>query len=298
MVYSRTMLRRTRSDGTLLRDLPHYAQILPYILPKRTDATIFYEQDFDVTHMLEYLRGVNERREGPLGFFHVVLCAAVRMFALRPQLNRFVAGCRIYQRNEILISFTVKKVLTDDGQDIVITIPFRPDETLATLAPRVNKIVRSAKRGASVQSDDVIVLLTKLPPLALRAAVGVLSGLDGEGLLPQSFLRTMPFWSSVFIADVGSLGIDAPLHHPFNIGTCGLFTAVGRIRKEPVHTSGGSGDERHLVRATFTFDERIADGVYCARSIELLRDLVEHPERLAVPPELTPDVRAELMLKE
>jgi len=291
------MLRSTRPDGTLLRGLPHYTQILPYVIPRRTDASIYYEQDFDVTPTIAYLRGVNERREGPLGFFHVVLAAAVRTFALRPRLNRFVAGYRIYQRNEILISFVIKKDMSDDGKDIVITIPFDPDETLATLAPRVNTIVRSAKRGAGVESDELNQTLMKLPPLALRAAIGVLKGLDGEGLLPRSFIGTLPFWSSVFISNVGSIGIDAPLHHAFNVGTCGLFSAIGPIRKEPVLNAEGDWEQRDLVKATFTFDERITDGIYCARSIDLLRRLVEQPEQLAVPPDLTPELRAQLMLK-
>jgi hypothetical protein len=43
--------------------------------------------------------------------------------------------------------------------------------------------------------------------------------------------------------------------------------------------------------------ERIADGIYCARSIDMLRDFVQRPEQLAEPPDLTSEVRAQLMLK-
>jgi pyruvate/2-oxoglutarate dehydrogenase complex dihydrolipoamide acyltransferase (E2) component len=30
----------------------------------------------------------------------------------------------------------------------------------------------------------------------------------------------------------------------------------------------------------FTYDERIEDGLYCARSLDRLRELIEHPEKL------------------
>jgi hypothetical protein len=290
------MLRNTRPDGTLLRDLPHFTQILPYIIPKRTDATIFLEQEFDVTHTLEYVRAAKPNHGDAVGLFAVCLCAGARTIALRPRMNRFVSGYRYYQRNEILISFVVKRQLTDDGEEFVVTIPLRPDETLSTLAPKLREHVIRARRGDGGTSDQTNALLVKLPPLVLRSAVRLILGLDDLNLLPESFLKSLPFYATAFVTNVGSIGIDAPLHHLFNVGTCGLFVALGKVRKVLVPTAEGTV-ERSVMTVTFTFDERIVDGVYCARAVDLLRELVEHPEQLEEPPELTPELLAELKLK-
>ena len=292
------MLRKSRSDGTLLQDIPHFTQILPYLIPRRTDASIFFEQELDVSRTLEYIRGVNAERPGALSFFQVFLCAAARTIALRPQLNRFVSGYRYYQRNEILMGLVAKRQLTDEGQEFVVTLPMRPDETLSTLPPRVKDQLALVRQGAGGTSDDANVLLTKLPPLLLRAAVRAIVGLDSQNLLPESFIKSLPFWATAFITNVGSVGIDAPFHHHFNVGTCGLVLALGKIRRVPVLTEHGTVEQRDVVKVTFTFDSRIVDGIYCARAVDLFREFVEHPERLEDPPELTPALRAELMLKD
>ena len=107
----------------------------------------------------------------------------------------------------------------------------------------------------------------------------------------------MPFWASIFFTNVGSVGIDAPFHHNFNIGTCGFFIALGKIRKDKVPVDGGAVELRDRVKVTFTYDDRIVDGIYCGRAIDLFRQFVENPAQLENPPELNDELRAELMLK-
>ncbi|MDR1747809.1 MAG: 2-oxo acid dehydrogenase subunit E2 [Spirochaetaceae bacterium] len=57
------------------------------------------------------------------------------------------------------------------------------------------------------------------------------------------------------------------------------------------HSIGPDGtvQTRDKVKVTFTYDDRITDGIYCARAIDMVRDLVENPEKLEVPLELTPE---------
>ncbi len=157
--------------------------------------------------------------------------------------------------------------------------------------------VNRGKGGESNESDSLNIFLMKLPRWMIRMVVWALRSLDYHNLLPGSFIKSMPFWASVFFTNVGSVGIDAPLHHNFNIGTCSLFIALGKIRREPVLTDNGTVEYRERVKVTFTYDDRIVDGIYCGRAIDLFRGLVENPERLENPPELSTEQRAELMLK-
>jgi hypothetical protein len=292
------MLKKTRPDGTYLKDLPHFTKLLPYLMGTRNDSTIFFEQDFDVTHAMEYVRAANKGGNGKrLSFFHVFLCAGVRTLAMRPKLNRFVSGYKYYQRNRISCNFVAKKELRDEGEEINITVSFSPDETLSTVPAKVNALVTRGKSGGGNESEDLNVLLARLPRLAIRFVVWVLRTLDYYNMLPGSFIYSMPFWSSIFVTNVGSVGIDAPFHHNFNMGTCGLFIALGKIRRERVVREDGTVEAREKVKVTFTYDDRIADGIYCGRAIDLFRTFAENPEQLETPPQLTPEQRAELMIE-
>jgi hypothetical protein len=294
------MLKKTRPDGTYLGNLPHFTRLVPYLMPTRTESTIFFEQDFDVTKTLEYLARVNagcENGRKNVTLFQIFLCAGVRTVALRPKLNRFVSGFNYYQRNRILMNFVAKKRLTDEGAEINVTIPFAPDETISSVAAKVQQYVSRGKSDEGNDSDDLNALIAKLPRFMIRFIIGLVKFLDYHNMLPGWFIRSTPFYSTIFFTNVGSVGIDAPFHHNFDFGTCSLFIAVGKIRREPVPAPDGTIQPRDRVKVTFTYDDRIADGIYCGRAIDLFKEFVENPETLETTPELTEELRTELMLK-
>jgi hypothetical protein len=285
-----------RSDGTHLGGLPHFTQLLPYLMPDRLGSTIFFEEEFDLTECLPWLKRHN--RQLPAGqarvtFFQLFLCGAVRAMALRPKMNRFVSGHRYYQRNRLSINFVAKRELSDEGEEINLTIPFSPWETLHTLPPKVNAAIRQTMDTMSTEADATNAFLVKLPRWLLKPVFRFLKGLDYWNLMPRSMIESLPFYSSIFMTNVGSLGIDAPLHHNFELGTCGIFIALGTMRKVPELQPDGSVALRDRVRVTFTFDDRITDGVYSARTIALFRGFVERPAILLEKPELSPELLAE-----
>lgn len=294
------MFTKKRNDGTYINGLPYFTQMLPYVMKRRSEAAIYFEQDFDVTRTLEYVRAANaDCPEGTkrLTVFQVLLCATVRTLALRPKLNRFVAGLRYYQRNRIVFNFVAKKELTDGGDEINVTLPFSPFETLSTLPPKVSSYVSKIKKGEATDADDFIGVLGKIPRFVNRIIFGALSFLDYHNGLPASISMEQPFFASVFFTNVGSVGIDAPFHHNFDFGTCGIFIALGKIRKERIIGEDGKAVERDMVKVTFTYDDRITDGIYCGKAIDLLRSFVEDPAQLEAPPELTGEQIAALALK-
>ncbi len=290
------MFTKTRSDGTYIRDLPYFTRLMPYLMPKRAEACIYFEQDFDVTKALEYVRAANKGcppGEKRLTLFQIFLCATARTLALKPKLNRFVSGYRYYQRKKIIFNFVAKKELSEGGAEINVTLPFSPYETLSTLPPKVSAFVSRVKKGESTDADSINELLAKLPRFANRIVFGALSFLDYHNALPLSFTESLPFYSSVFFTNVGSVGIDAPFHHNFEFGTCGLFIAIGKIRRENLATERVADSEsksvRDHVKVTFTYDDRITDGIYCGKAIDLLRSFVEEPALLETPPDLGPE---------
>lgn len=52
-----------RRDGVRVRGLDGYHNILPYVMPKRTEAEVSLTEQFDVTDLVKYMAERNEKRE-------------------------------------------------------------------------------------------------------------------------------------------------------------------------------------------------------------------------------------------
>ena len=290
---------KKRSDGTYLRNLHFFTQLLPYLMPSRTEAAIYFEQDFDVTKTLEFVRKKKEDENSPkISVFYLILYAAVRAIAQRPKLNRFVSGYRYYQRNRILFNFVAKRDLSDEGEEVNVTMSFSPLLSLEEFCKKINGYVSSLKKGGSSDAEKINSLLTSLPRFLIRFIFSIVRFLDYHNGLPQSFIKSLPFYNTIFFANLGSVGIDAPFHHNFEIGNCGIFCAVGKIRRETGIGPDGSVETKDKIKIALTFDDRITDGIYCARAVDMVRDLVENPEKLEIPLELTAEQVSNLCLAE
>ncbi len=78
--------------------------------------------------------------------------------------------------------------------------------------------------------------------------------------------------ASLFVANLGSVGLEAGYHHLWEYGNIPLFCVIGRVRPGP--------DGRRVATLKWSFDERVEDGLYCARSLDRIQDLLSHPEKL------------------
>ncbi len=171
-----------------------------------------------------------------MSVMQILLAAFARAVARRPALNRFVSNFRHYQRNNISISFVTRKNLTDDGN----------------------------------KSDDDVDLFEKLPVFVLRFAIRLLKFLDRYNWIPKSMIRLLPFYSSAFPTNVGSLKLDAPFHHNFETGNCGIFISPGKLRFEKFIDKDNMIRDRRVVSIRYTFDDRIVDGIYSGRAMKLI----------------------------
>jgi len=293
------MFTKKRPDGTYIKKLHFFTRLLPYLMPTRSDAVIYFEQEFDLTNTLGYIRKKRNEEGGiRISVFYIILYAAIRVIAQRPKMNRFVSGCRYYQRNRISFNFVAKRDMSDDGEEVNVTMPFSPLLTIEGFCKKIDDHISSIKKGSETSSEKTNDLVTHLPRFLIKFIAWGIRFLDYHNGLPKSVIDSLPFWCTIFFTNVGSVGIDAPFHHNFEIGNCGIFCAIGKIRKQNSIKSDGSVETRDKVKITFTYDDRIADGIYCARTIDLVRDLVENPEKLEIPLELTPEQLSKLGLAE
>lgn len=254
----------------------------------RNSSAVTFELRPDLTHTLPWIAGWNEAHPGArITLFHVVLAGLVRTLTERPRLNRFVAGNRIYDRHRIEISFSAKKRLEgtpsdEDAPLVTVKRVLSGDLDFASLVRAVHGGVREARGEAATTVDKELAFFFSLPLPLFGWLVRLLQALDAWNLAPAFLLRDDPLYCSAFVANLGSVGLDAGYHHLFEYGNCPIFLVIGRLHDEVALVDGQPG-VRPTASLKFTYDERIEDGLYCARALDLFRTLVEDPGWLSAP---------------
>ena len=283
-----------RIDGRRVRTLHPMAQITSYFQWERNICSNFFEESFEITHIDRYIR--QKRREGltDFGITHVLLAAYVRGVAKYPQLNRFIAGQKVYSRgNDIQYCMVIKKEMSVDSPDTSIKVHLSPYDTAADVYNKLNAAVESVKATKELDSslDGLIQYFNLIPSLLMKFLVWLLKLLDYFGLLPKFLLELSPFHGSLFFTSMGSLGIPPIYHHLYDFGNLPVFGAFGCKRKAVEVLEDGTIVPRKYVDVKFVLDERIVDGYYYATFFKYYRRLMRNPEILDNPPdEVIPDI--------
>lgn len=273
-----------RKDGVLLRDLDGMHFIVPLLYPNRCDNEAFISERIDLAAVDEYLQKRNaENPEFPFTLFHLVVAALIKTVTLRPKMNRFVANKNMYQRNEVSAAFVVKKQFADEAHEGLAFLHAKPESTLDTLHEDIRRQVLDCRSGKGDASSDSMEMFNRMPRFLSKFLVWIVTKLDKHGWVPQSLIDTDPYYSSVVLTNLGSIGLQSGYHHLTNWGTNSVFVAVGEIKKRPFFDENGACEMRRSVDLGLTIDERLADGYYYSRSVKLLKYLLEHPEELEKP---------------
>ncbi len=273
-----------RKDGYWLRDLDALHAFTPYLMPNRTENEAFIQEQIDLTNILAYLEKKNAQQpEYKYTIFHIITAALAKTLTLRPRMNRFVKGNRMYERNELTFAFVVKKQFADEAHEALAFLSFDENCTVDSVHDKImNEIYscRSEKLDNSTASMDV---LTKLPRFVLRFIIGILNLLDYYGKVPNSLIKADPNYASVFMSNLGSIGLKAGYHHLNNWGTNSIFVTIGEKAMRPVYDAQGNEEIRPVLELGLTLDERIADGYYYAKTVKLVKHLLQNPELLERP---------------
>lgn len=275
-----------RRDGRLLRSLDAFSKFAPFIMKTKNDANNSYSDTVEITEIDRFLK--KKRTEGcpGMGMLHVFLAAYVRVVSQKPGFNRFVAGQRIYARNVIEVVMIVKMAMSTKAGETSIKVILDPHDTITDIYHKVNAEVDKIKANNEITStDDVANTLMKIPRLILKFLVFVLNIFDYFGILPQMLIDASPFHGSLFVTDLGSIGIQPVSHHLYNFGNVPLFLAFGTKRRTNELQADGTVAEKKYVDYTLVLDDRITDGFYFAQSVKYLKSFMRHPQQLDVPPE-------------
>jgi len=275
---------KDRRDGRYVRDMSGMHTIMAHLLPRRSACEVFFSDKIDLTHVLAYLE---QKNSGDTDFkytiFHVIAAATGKMLILRPYLNRFISGRRYYQREEVTLAFAVKRQFSDDGGEGLLILKYPPDGTIDSLAAQIVGKTQKNRSGDLGKSHDAANFIARLPRFMIAFIVGILRILDYYGRVPALLTAGDPNHASLFIANLGSIKLNAAYHHLNDWGTNSVFITIGEKYLAPFYNEKGESEVRPVLELGYTIDERLADGFYYSRSIKLLKYLLQNPQLLELP---------------
>jgi hypothetical protein len=274
-----------RYDGWRVNKMDTVFRVIPYFLRTRNDAQNLFEERVPISHLEQFVRKHKDEISG-LSIMHIIIAALVRTISQRPSLNRFVVWNKIFARKHLNFSIVVKRSLTDEGEETLIKPEFNLEDALKDIVEKTRiELENSQQIGQKNGSDKVSKNLGYLPDFLLRTVVWSLFWLDKIGFLPKLIYRVSPWHCSVFLTNIGSIGVESIYHHLYEFGTCSMFVAMGRKSREYTLGNKGELDEQKSIVLKFVLDERVCDGFYYASSMRMLNKILADPSVLLTPPE-------------
>ena len=261
-----------RKDAILLNDPDPFHSIVPYVMPKRTEAEVSTTCTFDITDLLSMIKKDNEEKGTNYKLFHCICTAIGKTIYHRPKMNIFIAGRKFWQRNDITLSFVAKQKFADEAEETLMTLKVKEDMDLDQISKIILGDVKKARSAGTNSLDKTMEIVGKLPRFVLEIFFWILSRMEYHGVYPQDLAKGDPNYTTCLLSNLGSIGADSCYHHLSNFGTNSMMGTIGTIYQDD--------KGRDKVEMTITLDERIADGFYFARSLKLLKYLMEHPQLL------------------
>lgn len=273
-------------DGYLVPNLDPVVFLMPYIMPRKTDSEVKIDLRLNLNKVEKFIKETRQEQIKDLTLYHIVFASLVRAAFITPQINRFIAGSRIYQRKHVRISMVVKKELSIEGKESTIFPTFLPTDALSDIVDKIKvqtDLAFADKKDNSNNFDKLTSVLYKVPPFLLRRVVGFLMFLDRHGWLPKILVDLQPFHSGFFVSNVGSIGLPVIYHHLYEFGTTSGFASIGKKETEYVVNSKGEVTKRRILPIRLVLDSRICDGYTYSCAFKTINKCFENPEILLKP---------------
>ena len=262
-----------RKDAVRVKKVDPVHGIMPFLMRQRCESEVYYVEKVDVTNLISYLDKINKGKEKheKTTLFHAIITATAKTVYNRPLLNRFISGQRYYDRKDISFGFIAKNKLEDNAEERLIILNANNDMTLSSLSEKVLGIVSKTRKENSNDMNDILKVVTSLPRWLLNFVMKIFMWLDYHQIMPKFLTEGDYNYTTVMFSNLGSVKANCCYHHLNNYGTNSIIATIGVIYEE---------NGKQYVDIGFTLDERIADGIYFAKSIKMLSSILEKPEML------------------
>lgn len=266
-----------RRDGKLLK-ISGFEKIWNVLKSKRSENEVHILKEIDVTELKKYYDEHKKDNE-KLTYFHLFATAISKIVYNKPLLNRFVINGKKYVRNDLTLSFVAKTEFTDNAGELFTVLKIDDNDTVSSVSSKIFGDVKKIRNNQGNATDDFMDKLRILPKFMIKIIVAIIKFLDNHDMLPRSLTDGSIYHSTVLLSNLGSIHCDGIYHNLTNFGTNSIVVTIGEI-KESVRVIDGKIEKRYVCEFGITLDERIADGVYFAKCVNLLEYILNNPSLL------------------
>ena len=271
---------KNRKDGIRVKDLDGLHGLIAHIKPSRADSDVYINTKIDVTELVDYLNKLKAKKKyQDLTYFHAFSTAVGKLFYNRPYLNRFIISKKFYDRKFVNISFVAKREFTDESEENFNVVTIEKDDNLFILSDKISGKVKKVRTSKTNTADNFIGSVGKLPKFIKNILVDLLKFADNHDLIPTSLTDNSIYHSSIILSNLGSINCGAIYHNLTDFGTNSILMTIGKIKDEPV-VINGKIEIRKICEFGVNLDERIADGFYFAKSLQLFEYILNNPKLL------------------
>ena len=268
-------LKTSRPDGDYIRNIHPYRRIMAYIMPTRVESVVFFDTHVKADRLLEFVQ--KAREDFHVDITHCLVAAAGVGLAENPKMNQFVIGRRMYQRKGRFVTFSMKRAKGDKKAKLAtVKLELKDGESFRDFCGRINEQIGVERSDEVTYADKEFALFNAVPRALMVKLVRFFYWLDYHNLLPNSFIKNDGLYTSMFIANLGSVKMGAGYHHLYEWGNCPLFMMTGAIEERPVVVDGELTTEK-ILPIRWTYDERIDDGLTASHGITSVKNALEDP---------------------
>lgn len=271
-----------RKDAKLIRDIDELHIAMSHCYPRRTDNEAYISVTAETAPIKEWI-AKHPDTEFKYTIFHFVSATILKTLIIRPKLNRFICNKKYYQKNDREIGFIVKRQFKDDATEGMATVLADESSTIYSVHKSLKEQIFPVKSGKNNSSQTGLAFLKKLPYWILKIVFFFIRHWSETGHLPKSATDGDSNHCSAFITNLGSIGLKCGYHHLMNYGTNSIFIIIGETRMKPFYDNDGKVTMKEVVDLGITIDERIADGYYYAKTVKIIKKLLENPNLLELP---------------
>lgn len=275
-----------RKDGRRLRTISPLFQLSPFTMLNSADAANSFSDSIPIGPIETWLKDRRRAGDDTMNLLHVVVAAYIRMLAMRPAMNRFVAGRFIYARYNIDIVLSTGGSGDADTASMDFTVRFQPSDTVIDVCRKIHTRANNLKADQFTdRMERIASTLVKTPRFLLRFAVSVMRWLDSHGWLPSTLTDKSPWHGSALIADDGAFRLP-PVRRSLNThGALPVTISIGQIHAVTELDNTGQPIERKYMDLSVTYDRRIADTAYVGSAFRYFRYYLTNPNALEFPPD-------------
>ncbi len=271
-----------------LKNPSSFRRIAASAWPMAQDPTIYGGMEVRAEALLAWLDAEGQRVGTKLSVTHAAARALAIVLGRHPDLNGVVRHGAIYLRETVDLMLQVA-IPSEDGTlaktDLSAVVLRGVDgKDIGAIATELRERAHKVREGEDKEFKKTKGMLDVVPSFLLRPLLKLIDFLQFGLNLDLSWAgMAKDGFGSAMVTSVGMLGIRQGFAPIFPLAHIPILLMVCTVEHKPV-VQDGELAVGQVLNLTASFDHRMIDGYHAGKISSEIRELLEHPELMAMPP--------------